>query len=443
MKKPIFIFDDVWETGLDQVPEDSLIMIKENLDGESQFLVLEDLTGIDGSTDIFNLLKLPELYSNFDSDMVNLNKFDNPLLHVPFINSLAINKGVGSVNFSRVGTATYVDRYGYLQTAKADEPRFEKEGLLIEGSSTNLCTRSQGSLVSPWLANRATSLGLVQAPDLTTTAASYSSTDSAFYIYYGDIPVTIGETYTFSWWAKGSAALAYYGLSIVLTGVVSPTAYPISDTEWTRVEFSWVATSTETNVRVKVADSIGSNGTISFWGLQVEQKPFSTSYIPTSGTTVTRTADDCSITMDKNVGDLSKDFTFSIWSSASDNQFATNRMLFHVKTQDANNYIIRISHWTGTTTGRLAYYANSQFTAGDLAIDSNTGTFSFTKKEGSIMSAIDGRITNEDITIGTWAYDATPDTIYIGQASTNNQQLYGHIRNFRVYDEYHPNLEMI
>lgn len=42
-----------------------------------------------------------------------------------------------SLSFSRASTATYIDKSGVLQTAAVNEPRFEKEGLLIEGQSTN------------------------------------------------------------------------------------------------------------------------------------------------------------------------------------------------------------------------------------------------------------------------------------------------------------------
>ena len=66
-----------------------------------------------------------------------------PLLDIPLKNSLALKQGVGSVVFTRATTGTFIDRYGVLQTAAIDEARFEKEGLLIEGASTNLLTYSQ------------------------------------------------------------------------------------------------------------------------------------------------------------------------------------------------------------------------------------------------------------------------------------------------------------
>ncbi|EIK8036833.1 TPA: prophage tail fiber N-terminal domain-containing protein [Escherichia coli] len=47
------------------------------------------------------------------------------------------------VNFTRASTATYIDKSGCLQTAAENEPRFEREGLLIEGQRTNYMLNSE------------------------------------------------------------------------------------------------------------------------------------------------------------------------------------------------------------------------------------------------------------------------------------------------------------
>ncbi|WP_279501685.1 hypothetical protein [Aeromonas veronii] len=48
------------------------------------------------------------------------------------------------VAFSRSTTATYIGKDGMLKTAAANEPRFEKQGLLIEGMSTNIWSSQTG-----------------------------------------------------------------------------------------------------------------------------------------------------------------------------------------------------------------------------------------------------------------------------------------------------------
>lgn len=46
------------------------------------------------------------------------------------------------VLFSRASSATYINKSGALTIAEINEPRFEKEGLLIEGQRTNYFTNS-------------------------------------------------------------------------------------------------------------------------------------------------------------------------------------------------------------------------------------------------------------------------------------------------------------
>ena len=48
-----------------------------------------------------------------------------------------------SMTFSRSTTGTYIDKAGVMQTAEIDEPRFLKQGLLIEAGATNLYTYSE------------------------------------------------------------------------------------------------------------------------------------------------------------------------------------------------------------------------------------------------------------------------------------------------------------
>ena len=47
-----------------------------------------------------------------------------------------------SAAFTRSTTATYIDKSGVLQTADINEPRFQREGLLMEGSSSNYILNS-------------------------------------------------------------------------------------------------------------------------------------------------------------------------------------------------------------------------------------------------------------------------------------------------------------
>jgi hypothetical protein len=64
--------------------------------------------------------------------------------------------------------------------------------------------------------------------------------------------------------------------------------------QWVRVSFSAVPTATAKGFIDLLSDNTN-NYVLDFWGVQVELGRFPTSYIPTSGSTVTRTADNVSI----------------------------------------------------------------------------------------------------------------------------------------------------
>ncbi len=65
------------------------------------------------------------------------------------------------VSFSRASAATYIDKSGVLTVAGINEPRFEREGLLIEGTRTNYLLNSN----SPDLWNKTSSVGIESLND--------------------------------------------------------------------------------------------------------------------------------------------------------------------------------------------------------------------------------------------------------------------------------------
>jgi len=104
------------------------------------------------------------------------SKLDNPLLHILKKNKIT-ETIVGSLTWTRSTTATFVDRYGVVQTAAIDVERQEAEGWFIEGPSTNLVVRSEEFDNASWL-KVGTGTGIAPivtanfavAPDGTTTA---------------------------------------------------------------------------------------------------------------------------------------------------------------------------------------------------------------------------------------------------------------------------------
>ncbi len=121
-----------------------------------------------------------------------------------------------SATIIRPTEATYIDKSGVLQTAKIDEPRFEKEGLLIEGQRTNYFRYSNDPSQWKSVSNVDSTLTLVSAIDGNTKAPTgqYTTTTGKTNMNLLDsrsnvIALAIGETLSISCRVKLSVNLRF------------------------------------------------------------------------------------------------------------------------------------------------------------------------------------------------------------------------------------------
>jgi len=71
----------------------------------------------------------------------------SPLFEAALRNSTLISSGVDGFTITRSTPATYLDRYGIVRHAEIDQPRFNKNGLIKEGKSTNYFVGSKNASV--------------------------------------------------------------------------------------------------------------------------------------------------------------------------------------------------------------------------------------------------------------------------------------------------------
>ena len=203
-------------------------------------------------------------------------------------------------DFSRASIGTRVNRDGLIEEVQDNIPRidFSNDGsLLLEPQRTNLFLYSE-SLESSWTASGTNPPTLTASqfisPDGTQNASrlQFPSTNTIS-ILSQLFSHTSGQQYTISIYAKSNIGsnqsfklFGDYGAPSAISGVF------VATNEWQRFEFTYTATATGSRGG-GVYYLPNTTSDLQIYGIQVEAGSYPTSYIPTSGSAVTRNVDLC------------------------------------------------------------------------------------------------------------------------------------------------------
>ena len=276
-----------------------------------------------------------------------------PSLNLNFARSKKLDS---RITFTRSSTATYVDEDGLIKSVATNTPRFDHDpvtgdclGLLIEESRTNLLTYSDYSSGNS-VNNVTLTTNATTAPDGTNTAISMTGNagTSLKYLYKLYTTTTTG-TYTTSVFAKYNGE-QYILLRVndntgvndgqqrfdILNGIkngnvanggtatgASSTITPYPN-GWYRLTVTCTFNSALTSIQGASVFLTGytttsSTSSVYLWAPQLETGAFPTSYIPTVASTVTRSADNASMT----------GTNFSSWYNSSEgNVTCSGRFLY-------------------------------------------------------------------------------------------------------------------
>jgi len=275
--------------------------------------------------------------------MANTLKFGSGIWATKEGSTLAYNDENGNYKplpfeFERDTNATVVNKKGLIETVGSNIPRIDFQGnnkgaLLLEPERTNLIPYSEDLRNASWLKSGLSSVpsGFI-SPD--GSANAYGITDdtsNSIHRLRDSLTLTATTDYTLSVFAK-KGTLSNIQLALINT-VNSNTASRVFDLEngilgesitgasgtlsdskiidygngWYRCEITAQLTTAPNTYQITLAtqstnNSISGNqvtydgdgnGNVYLWGAQLEQGSYPTSYIPTSGGTVTRVEDTC------------------------------------------------------------------------------------------------------------------------------------------------------
>ncbi|EOT2168310.1 prophage tail fiber N-terminal domain-containing protein [Escherichia coli] len=420
------------------------------------------------------LQPLPDVWIPFNDSLDMITGYSPGYKKVKIGDNVVQVASDKQVNFSRASTATYINKSGELKTAEINEPRFECDGLLIEGQRTNFFQNSTDP--SKW--NKSTSLdvtetgtdsfgfnygrfvvqdSIVGTSKAHTIIGLYSSTGGVdtsgdekhvtiscrvksevdniavrilFEHYDGEVRTSIG-----------AANLNLTTRIISKTGQTSRvTARSVKDdaTGWIFFEATLKADTTENTVGGFVQYSpdtgqmVASGDYLDVTTPQIEAGTGASSFIVTGTAPVTRASDMVTVPIKNNLYNL----PFTVLCEVHKNWYKTPNAaprVFDTYRHQADAGIVMGFGSSGGYDG----FPYCDIGGSDRRINENAGLEKMligmrVKSERSTCVVSNGKLSSETKT--KWEYIRSTATIRIGgQTTVGLRHLFGHVRNFRLW----------
>lgn len=215
-------------------------------------------------------------------------------------------------NFGGSGAVWEITSFSIVEV-QGDRPRLsyditngvveDKPHLLLEPSSTNLITFSNDYTQTFWLKHQS---GTASTPIVTSNYAISpdgtrnadrvifnlnQATDSSFSQLAASLTTSVGNV-TNSVYIKSNTDSNYI---MNFTNQIGANNLITVTNEWQRFEITLNNTGTSSvfRIRLRGTESTSKYADVSIFGAQLEQQAFATSFIPTAGTTITRSGETC------------------------------------------------------------------------------------------------------------------------------------------------------
>ena len=418
------------------------------------------------------LQPLPDVWMPFNDSLDMITGYSPGYKKVKIGDNVVQVASDKHVNFSRASTATYINKSGELKTAEINEPRFEKEGLLIEGQRTNYMlnsatpaswgksanmniaevgTDSFGFTYGKFVCNESLigqSTALNMAVVSTSGAVDVSGDNKCVTTscrFKTDLELLLRIRFE-AFDGSASSNLGYAivntrSLLVEITGVAADrlTARVNKDEAagWIFVEAT-IQASEETYITSAIQYAPKSGGVVESGDYiylatpQVENGPCASSFIISEATAATRASDMVTAPIKNNLYNL----PFTVLCEV------------HKNWRKTPNAAPRVFETSGNQTGAAIILGFGRATEHDgfpycdiggssPRVNENASlekmVIGMRVKANQLTCAIsNGRISSETKT--TWTYIKSSATICIGgKKNTGERHLFGHVRNVRVW----------
>lgn len=365
--------------------------------------------------------------------------------------------------------ATYIDSDGVIQlTTTSNEPRWTSgyydptgygagAGLLLEGASTNLLKQSifatdtdSDGVADNWGTEiSGVTASLVDVSDLTGISGAFAQkyvldgTEGNYYVSAQTVSVSADTIYTVSFWVKSSAWNGSVNRYAEITGDGSFGStfltFPTSNytTGWIRKETTVTTTGTQTTLSLRLArETTGLiTGTIWFFGPQIEQAAYPSSFIPTTTAALTRNTEALKYPISGNRTAAAE--TVAIKFTPLGGGFANDGVGRYLTDTDTKRRAIHKS----TATSLLRYRPNLTDDATVQAYSSTSPSSEtsyvaigvFQHVSPYVNAYLDGT-SESQYTTGDWTTNAWGTYFYVGVDNTGAIPLNGIIESVAIFN---------
>ncbi len=404
---------------------------------------------------------LPDVWIPFNDSLDMITGFSPSYKKIVIGDDEITMPGDKIVKFKRASTATYINKSGQLKLAEVDEPRFERDGLLIEGQRTNYLRNSNKP--DSWTVHSAlnktfgTDKQGFNYATVTPTESIVGTTGG--YTVHGVVaadrfPLASGECFTFSCRVKGAKARCRLRVSVIIGGTdtFSADSYLDLDTriatvsgntslitakaeqqgEWTYYEATCTAnTDIDTvNCAFYMTNKISNetfydDSTLTMTTPQIELGNTASSFIVTTMPT-TRASDVVTIPSQNNLSTR----PFTVLCEVSRNWSTPPNVaprIFDVGGHSIDDNYLSLGF---VATGKIS--ANVGMVQPQIASDGERFIVGVRAKSDLSVNAICNGNYTTNLNGKIFGVTATSYR-FGGQTAAGTRHLFGHIRNFRVW----------